>query len=620
MEIMLLEKQHEMKPVFEIPNSVNIKNQVKMLRITKNDLAMAQLLKPYVEKHIYEIVDVFYKTIKENRFLTVMIETFGSFKQHKKLLRKHIINMFSGVINQDFFNKRESIANVHLEIGLTQEWYIASFESIFRALVDTIKLYFSKKENIYIATKVINKLINLEIQVVLKAYNNKMNLLKDKEEEAKEKLMYMAFYDETTNLPKRNKTMSDIDKLIANNKRFALIHMEVRHVKFLGQLDQHDLNRFFCAIIDRLKIALSGLNYEFGKLDGFEFTIIIKNYQTKEALEKLLEQVLNSMKLPLKFHKREFYLTTSFGVTTYPNKADSAQTLLHYASLALNEQKKLKQNGYSFFTPGLKEKYKSRINFENYLRKAIEKDELELHYQPQIDSMTNTLIGLESLVRWNHPHKGMVSPGTFIPLAEETGIIYDITNWVLEETCRHLHEWHQKNYSIIPVWINISSLQFYDSNFVKSIRDILKVNKIDPQYLGLEITESAMIDPVISEYQLNELNELGVQISLDDFGTGYSSLSYLHTLPVHGLKIDRNFIMNVTECDNNQAIVESIITLANQLKLTIIAEGVETKEQLDFLQQLNCYLIQGYYYSKPLPKDKIEQKFLVKHTMAKNHS
>lgn len=609
---MLLREKDKMKPILQVPSSVDIQRQIKMLNLTKDDLAIAQLLKPYIKKHIYEIVDAFYQMVKKNDHLTNIIETYGSFEKHRAALRKHIVDMFSGIINERFFQKREIIANVHLSIGLSQEWYIVSFESVFRALIDTIERYFQKKENIYIATKVINQLINLEIQVVLKAYNSEMNRLKEKEEKSKDKLIYMAFHDETTGLPKRNKILLDLEQLITENKPFALIHMKVKHVKFLGKLDQFETEHLLCAIKERLITTLSQTNYILGKLDGFEFSIIIKDFKTEQKLIQLLDKLIDNMKSPLRFNQREIYLTTNLGVTTYPNQRKSAQTLFHYASLAMNEQKKLKQNGYHLFTPSLKSKMQERIMLEEYLRKAIKKNELELYYQPQIDSITNKVIGLEALIRWNHPHKGMISPRLFIPIAEETGIIYDITKWVIEETCRHLQEWQQKRFLKIPVWINISSLQFYDPNFVKNIRNNLKTKKIKANYLGLEITESAMIDPNISEYLLNELSELGVKINLDDFGTGYSSLSYLHRLPVDGLKIDRSFVMNITEGKNNKAIVESIITLAKQLKLTIIAEGVETEEQLNYLKQLDCHLIQGYYYSQPLPKKKIEKKYLNK--------
>lgn len=611
MEMTLLQQAKKMKPVLQLPDSEYIKKQLIMLDITESDLAVAQLLQPYVKEHIYDIVEVFYLNLKKNEDLIKIIEKFGSFKRHKAALRKHIIDMFTGTINEKFFKRREVIANVHLKIGLTQEWYIVSFESIFRALIDVIEKNFNRKEDIYIATKVINQLINLEIQVVLRAYNIEMKRLRKKEMEANKQIMYMAYYDEITGLPNRNKMALDLEQLIIKNKQFALINMEVKNVRFLGESFKNESKRLLFAIKKRLSSALNGLNYKLGRLDGLEFTIILPDFGDRAHLTKLLDKMIDYMKRPLQFFNREVYLTTHLGVVTYPNDTQSAETLLRYANIAMNEQKKLRQNGYCLFTQKLKKEVQRRINFEDYLRKAIEKNELTIHYQPQIDSLTNTLIGLEALVRWEHPEKGMISPGQFIPIAEETGIIYNITEWVIHEACSHLQEWKQKRYTIVPVWVNISSYQFYDQNFVKNIRKNLSTVDIEPKYFGLEITESAMMDQSISEHQLNELNDLGIQISLDDFGTGYSSLSYLHKLPVHGLKIDRSFVMNITHNENNKAIVSSIITLAKQLKLNIIAEGVETKEQLHYLQQLNCYIIQGYYFSRPLTKEMLEEKFLI---------
>lgn len=607
----LLKRAKNVKSVLQIPNSDTIEKQIKMLNITEADLAVAQLLRPHIDKHIYDIVESFYLNLKKNELLIEIIERFGSFERHKAALRKHISDMFTGVIDDHFFKRREVIANVHLKIGLTQEWYILSFEDIFKSISDVIQIEFNNKEDVYVATKVVNQLINLEIQVVLQAYNYEMNRLKTKEEEAKQQLMYMAFYDEITGLPKRSKIKNDIEQLIIQNKNFAVINLQVRHARFLGETFQNESKKLLFAIRDRLNKALSGLTYQIGRLDGSEFIIVIEDYETQPYLIRIIEEMLNELAIPLHFNNREIYLTTCIGVVTYPNETQSSETLLRYANLAMSEQKKAKQSGYHLYTPVLKKKIRERINFEDYLRKAIEKNEFELHYQPQINSKTNTLTGLEALVRWNHPQKGMVSPGIFIPIAEETGIIYDITKWVILEVCNHLQEWESKNYNLVPVWINISSYQFYDTNFVKNIKQSLEILDINPKLLGLEITESAMMDPSVSEHQLIELNNLGVQISLDDFGTGYSSLSYLHRLPVHGLKIDRSFVMNITENTNNKAIVSSIITLANQLELNIIAEGVETEEQLNYLQKLNCYIIQGYYYSRPLPKDEIERQFLI---------
>lgn len=607
----LLKRAKKMNPVLQLPQSDNIEKQIKMLNISQEDLAVAQLLRPTIDEHIFEIVESFYLNLKNNDYLIKIIEKFGSFKRHKAALRKHISEMFTGIIDKHFFQKREVIANVHLNIGLTQEWYIVSFEAIFKSIAEIIQRTFNNKEDIYIATKVVNQLINLEIQVVLKAYNYEMNRLKTKEEKTKKQLMYMAFYDEITGLPKRSKITSDIENLIIQNKNFALLNLDIKHVRFLGESFQNESKQLLFAVRDRLKHALEGLTYEIGRFDGSEFILIIENFETQPFLMRIIDQILDTMKVPLHYNNRDIYLTTSIGVTTYPNETQSSETLLRYANLAMNEQKKVKQSGYYIYTPALMKQIRERINFEDYLRKAIVKEELELYYQPQINSQSNTLIGLEALVRWNHPEKGVISPGRFIPIAEKTGIIYDITKWVILEVCKHLQEWRNKGYKEIPVWINISSFQFYDSNFVNNIKESLDILKIKPELLGLEITESAMMDPNTSEIQLKELESLGIQISLDDFGTGYSSLSYLHRLPVHGLKIDRSFIMNITDNENNKAIVESIITLAKQLELKIIAEGVETKEQLNYLQKLNCFLIQGYYFSRPLPKQEIERIYFI---------
>lgn len=216
------------------------------------------------------------------------------------------------------------------------------------------------------------------------------------------------------------------------------------------------------------------------------------------------------------------------------------------------------------------------------MRKAVKENEFTLFYQPQVQALSNEIIGVEALVRWNHPTKGMLSPGIFIPLAEETGLIYDIGTWTLREACRQMKEWHDAGGPLIPVSVNLSSRQFHQANLVEYIRDILEETGLEAKYLELEITESMMMDPDLSTEILNKLNDFGVKISLDDFGTGYSSLSYLKLLPIHKLKIDRSFITDITRNASDQAIVATIISMAKHLNMDVIAEGIETQGQLDF--------------------------------------
>ncbi|MGO4370460.1 putative bifunctional diguanylate cyclase/phosphodiesterase, partial [Paenibacillus sp. MCAF20] len=257
----------------------------------------------------------------------------------------------------------------------------------------------------------------------------------------------------------------------------------------------------------------------------------------------------------------------------------------------------------------LDDKLQQKIELEGDLRKAVDNGELLLHYQPQIRTSDNEMIGVEALVRWNHKDRGLLSPGTFIPIAEETGIIYEIGTWVLREACRQMREWHLAGGPLIPVAVNLSSQQFHQPDLAGYIKAILDDVGLEPKFLELEITESMMMDAALSADILKRLNEYGVRISLDDFGTGYSSLSYLKMFPIHKLKIDRSFIRDITHSGNDQAIVATIIAMAQNMNMEVIAEGIETKDQLDILRDKDCQKIQGYYFSKPLSANDVEESF-----------
>ncbi|WP_318153740.1 putative bifunctional diguanylate cyclase/phosphodiesterase [Paenibacillus vietnamensis] len=243
------------------------------------------------------------------------------------------------------------------------------------------------------------------------------------------------------------------------------------------------------------------------------------------------------------------------------------------------------------------------------MRKALERGELILHYQPQIRTSDNSMVGVEALVRWEHPERGTLTPGLFIPIAEETGLIYELGTWVLREACRQMRQWHNEGGPLIPVSVNLSSQQFHQRRLAEYVMDILKETGLPPEYLELEITEGMMMDAAVSTEILKELNEHGIRISLDDFGTGYSSLSYLKLFPIHKLKIDRSFIRDITENQNDKAIVATIIAMAQHLNMDVIAEGIETKDQLDILTDKDCGKIQGYYFSKPLSAADMERAY-----------
>jgi len=299
------------------------------------------------------------------------------------------------------------------------------------------------------------------------------------------------------------------------------------------------------------------------------------------------------------------------GIAIYPDDGEDIDTLLKHADIAMYQAKKRGRNDFQFYSSQLNLNTRERLGMETRLRRALDKDELILHYQPQVSARTGKVIGLEALVRWQNDEFGLVSPEDFIPIAEECGLIHPIGDWVLETACNQARSWQEAGLQPIRLNVNLSSHQFHQKNFITNVKKILDRTGLDPQYLELEMTESVIMQQLKKTItDLNDLKQLGLTLSIDDFGTGYSSMSYLKRFPLDTLKIDRSFVTDITTDPSDAAIIKAIITLARSLDLITIAEGVEKLEQLTFLQQQGCDLIQGFYFSKQMPALEIE-KYLI---------
>ncbi|MCY9657762.1 EAL domain-containing protein [Paenibacillus chondroitinus] len=431
------------------------------------------------------------------------------------------------------------------------------------------------------------------------------------EKQSKEKIQHLAFHDELTGMPNRRMFNEVLGKMIDSEaKQFAVMVMDLDRFKLINDSLGHTYgDQFLQEMCERIRRCMEGMNVTLARMGGDEFTLLCDSRYEREEVADFAEQIIRAIGVPYRLKENDFYVTASIGIAVYPNDGADAVQLLKNADTAMYEVKKNGKNGYQFYTGELNAQLQEKIELEVELRQAIARKQLFLNYQPQIRAGDGQMIGVEALVRWNHPTKGTISPGVFIPIAEETGIIYEMGTWVLREACRQMKEWHRGGGPLIPVSVNLSSQQFHQTNLAMYIKEILEDTGLEPQYLELEITESMMMDATVSRSILNELTESGIRISLDDFGTGYSSLSYLKLLPIHKLKIDRSFIRDITENNNDKAIVATIISMAQHLNMDVIAEGIETKEQLDILMDNDCKKIQGYYYSKPLPAQDVEEAF-----------
>lgn len=343
------------------------------------------------------------------------------------------------------------------------------------------------------------------------------------------------------------------------------------------------------------------------RLSVDEFGVLISDLAQTDDVLPLAQKLLQAVALPVPFKidgTTELFVTGSAGISIYPRDGDNAEGLLKAADTAMHNAKSLGGNAFNFFAEEMNQRLSTRIVLEGALRRALEQNELQVYYQPKVSLLSGEVLGAEALVRWPHPDKGMISPVDFIPLAEETGLIIPLGEWVLNTACAQMRQWLDAQLPVPPIAVNLSARQFLQPDLIAMIRGALDKHQLTPQLLEMEITESTAmvnIDKAISI--LHALKALGILISLDDFGTGYSSLSYLKRFPINHLKIDRAFVRDITTDPDDALICKAVIGLAHNLKMSVIAEGVETEGQMNYLRQHHCDEMQGYYFSRPLPAE-----------------
>ena len=429
----------------------------------------------------------------------------------------------------------------------------------------------------------------------------------------------LAYYDSLTGLPNMKLFIERLGWGIELSKRerVPLMVLEIGLEKFRQineTLGMYTSNEILKAVAERMSSLIRGCDFightdetiktgELARIGDHEFSIILSGVNSIEAAYLVSQRVINAVRRPVLVDGHEIFMTASIGISVCPIDGEDVESLMKHAGSAKDFARKKGSNNYQFFSSEMNAQSKERIKMESNLRKALDNDEFELHYQPKINAETHKLVGMECLLRWNHPEIGSVPPAAFIPAAEELGLIVPIGEWVLKEACQTTSEWIKSGYKNLKLSVNVSPKQFNEINLRKSIASAIRSSGLDPQNLVLEITESMLMGDVEHYITLlQHIVDLGVGFSLDDFGTGYSSLSYLKKFPIHELKIDRSFLINVPEINEDNSIVKAIISMAHSLGLNLIAEGVESAEQLDFLRQHNCNVIQGFYYSKPLSK------------------
>ena len=426
----------------------------------------------------------------------------------------------------------------------------------------------------------------------------------------KSHINYMAFHDSLTGLPNRSLFYDRMNKSLSRAKRnrssLALLLIDMDRFKNINESLGHDAGDIF------LKKCAKSIQEEVretdtvARLSGDEFVVVLENIEKSSDIENIAEKLLERLSVPVNVRGHEIACTASIGVTVFPNDGDSVDQLLKHADMAMYKAKAAGKNCFKIFVRAMKDTAVNFLLLENDLRRAIDNNDLELHYQPQVDLSNGKIIGLEALVRWNHKHRGLISPIHFIPLAEETGLIEPLGEWVMRHACERFYAWIKNGTHLGKIAVNLSARQFRQKNFEQTVVNVLMESCLPPEYLELEITESsAMENAAEAVDMLNGLSKMGLSISIDDFGTGYSSLTYLKRFPIQKLKIDKSFIKDIDTEKSDAAIAKSIIDLAHNMSLQVIAEGVERPTQLRWLQEKGCDQVQGYYYSKPLSEEKL---------------
>jgi len=428
------------------------------------------------------------------------------------------------------------------------------------------------------------------------------------------RLSYLAHYDSLTNLPNRVLLMERMKEAMTaatlHERLVAIIFLDLDRFKYINDSLGHEEGD---ALLKEVAVRLTDAvrrGDTVARLSGDEFACVLADMGHVDDAHFVAQKILNVFRQSFSVAGRELFVTASLGITLYPFDDRDTQGLLRNADVAMYHAKASGKNNYQFYAAEMTAKATEWLSLENDLRNALPGNELSLHYQPIADCRTGRLLGMEALLRWNHPTRGMISPAQFIPLAEETGLIVSIGEWVLRTACAQCRVWQQQGHESLNVAVNLSARQFLQRNLAASIQEVLQETGLDPAHLDLELTEGLVMQQAgMSATILRELKAMNIRISIDDFGTGYSSLSYLKRFPIDVLKIDQSFVRDIPDDPDDMAIAGTIITMAHSLGIKVVAEGVETEQQLKFMRENGCDAMQGYYLSRPLPAEQFE-KFL----------
>ena len=462
--------------------------------------------------------------------------------------------------------------------------------------------------------------IHLETRFVARDKHTVLAIVRDitERKSAEAEIYNLAYYDELTELPNRELFSQSLERTIEraerDDKKFAVLFVDLDRFKRINDTLGHSIgDQLLKDVAHRLAKCVrstdsvahihreNGETIRLARLGGDEFVIKLYGIDSEDTVASIARRIINELTPPFNCGGHQFVVTPSIGIALYPQDGQSGEQLLMNADSAMYSAKNLGRNNFKFYSETMRTKSLHRLDLENQIRTAIEEEQFSLHFQPKVDARTFRLVGAEALLRWQHPSRGAIAPADFIPIAEETGLIIPLGQWVLQEACRQVKVWTGTAVGAVPVSVNISSHQFRDGSLAEDVAASVQAAGIQPGLLELEITESVLMQEVESTLvELETLKRSGVSLSIDDFGTGYSSLSYLKRFPIDTIKIDRSFVQELHQGADDAAICAAILAMATQLGLKVVAEGVETREQLEFLRRHDCDHIQGFIFGKPL--------------------
>ncbi len=500
----------------------------------------------------------------------------------------------------------------NIQIVICTAYSDYSWEETVDSLGETDNLLILKKPFDGITVRQIACSLTRKWQLAQESFQH-TNYLEQEIKARTDELLHSAMHDSLTNLPNRflfTKQLEDIIKKMPHGKILAVFLWDLDRFKLINDSLTHAMGDVLLeAVATRLKKIDTENEFILARFGGDEFAAVIRNLNNLDEVNQRAQYFLDILHHSFRLAKQDVRITACIGVSVFPTDGHTAEVLIRNADIAVQKAKERGPNNFQRYTENIDNYSLERLELENQLLCSLEKSELVLHYQPEFNLATGRLKGVEALIRWRHPEKGLIQPLDFIPLAEETGFILPLGEWVLRTACQQNKVWQEKGFPRIRTAVNVSGKQFDQSNLVDIVKNVLEETNLDPQFLELELTENIIIGSGKIIENIRALKSIGVQIALDDFGTGYSNLQHLKRLTFDRIKIDKEYVGNININLEDEAIIRAIISMASSLNVEVLAEGVETSEQLEFLKKEGCDEGQGYYFSQPLPPEALESYF-----------